>query len=92
MASPGSKAAEPSSLPSGFAAQGLDTSEEGKEGKTHSIELLPGCATLHHIGEGHEPLCGIFPYSEAPVSALHNAMHFSTLQHPKHINWPHYPN
>lgn len=88
-ASLGSKSAEPSSLPSGFAAWGVDMLKGGEEGKTllNCYLALQPCTAF---GWGDKPLCGILSYFEVPVFALDNAMHFCILQHPTHINQLHH--
>lgn len=72
-------AEEPSSLPSGFAAWGVDTLPEGEEGK---IPLSP-CLDVQpctKVGWGCKSLHGILSYLEAPIFALDIAMHFSAYE------------
>lgn len=89
-ASPGSKAVEPSSLPSGFAAQGVDTLKGEEEGET-SLSCYLAAQPCTAFRWGNKPLHGS-SHTLKHLSAPDNAMRFSTLQHPTHINQLHHHN
>lgn len=72
-------AKEPSSLPSGFAAQGAGTLIEGVEGKT-PLSPYMDVQPCTKVGWGHKSLREIFSYLEGLIFALDIAMHFSVYK------------